>query len=204
MSLTFGKRRRRWPKTVATIAVLAALGLAAAGAVVFVVGRHKSTPQLPVAEAHTFLRAWQEGDVPTMSALLDDPPPDLQARATSLAQAVPSNRATYTPTGVAWVAKPGSAVTATYHASVDLGFGSLTWNGSLHLQQITNGQQKVWRVHWQPDALYPGLTGNQRLGERITWPAAARSSRPTAACSPDRAPRSRSGSNPTTSPTSTT
>jgi cell division protein FtsI/penicillin-binding protein 2 len=173
MSLTFGKRRRRWPKTVASILVLVAVGVAAAGVVVFVVGRHDSTPPLPVAEAHTFLRAWQSGDVPTMAALIDGPPGDLQTRATSLTRAVPSNRATYTPTGVTWVAKAGGDADASYHANVDLGFGSMSWDGTMRLHQIatTNAREKVWRIVWKPDLFYPGLTADEHLSERMSWPA---------------------------------
>jgi len=173
MTLTFGKRRRRWPKTVARLIALLALGIAVAAGVVFVVGRRHSTPELPVAEAHTFLRLWQSGDAPTLAGLIDGPPADLQTRALSLVDAVPTNRATYTPTNVAWVAKPGGDAVETYHATVDLGFGNLTWDGTIHLHQIatTNANEKVWRVIWQPDLFYPGLTGDEHLSERMAWPA---------------------------------
>jgi cell division protein FtsI/penicillin-binding protein 2 len=173
MSLTFGKRRRIWPKTVARLIALLALGVAAAGAFVFVTGRHRNKPELPVAEAHTFLRLWQAGDVPTLAGLIDGPPADLQTRAMSLVDAVPTNRATYTPTNIAWVAKAGGDAVETYHANVDLGFGTLTWDGSVRLHQIatTNAKEKVWRVVWQPDLFYPGLKGDEHLGERMSWPA---------------------------------
>jgi cell division protein FtsI/penicillin-binding protein 2 len=145
--------------------------LVVAGAIVGVViaRTHKDKVTLPSREVDTFLHAWARNDPVTMATLLDKPPApaDLRTTATSLIQAVPGSRATYTRTSLAGTA---TNATATYHAQVTLkGLGTIAWDGSLPLVHSKPG----WLITWSPSEIYPGLRAKQHLTVRRVWPARA-------------------------------
>ena len=140
-----------------------------------------------------------------MAAQLDAKPANLADTALSLVKAAPGTRARYTRTTL--VRDPiGDGATATYHAHIDVaGFGPLDWNGVLPIVRVQQTKTRaVWRIHWQPDILYPGLLEGQHLTLQRSWLTARRSPRPTDRCSAVRRRSSRSASNPTASRTSPT
>jgi len=105
-----------------------------------------------------------------MAAQLDAAPDQLADTALSLVKAAPGTRARYTRTTL--VRDPiGGGATATYRAHVDVaGFGPLDWNGVLPIVRVQQTKTRaVWRIHWQPDILYPGLTEGQHLTLQRSW-----------------------------------
>lgn len=150
------------------LAFFVALLVVAGGIVALVVARtHTDKVTLPSREVDTFLHAWARSDPADMATLLDKPPDDLRNLATSLVQAVPGSRATYTRTSLSGTA---TNATATYHATVALkGLGTIAWDGSLALVHAKPG----WLITWTPNALYPGLGAGRHLTLRRIWPARA-------------------------------
>jgi cell division protein FtsI/penicillin-binding protein 2 len=114
--------------------------------------------------ASAFLRAWARGDATAMAAKLDGPPPaDFAKVVGSVATSAPGSKLSARPTRVK--TKDGQA-TANYHASLDVAaFGPFAWDGELTLVKV----KKLWRVHWTPDALFPGLATGQRLVVHRAW-----------------------------------
>lgn len=140
------------------LTAIVATAIVAAGAVAALVllTRHTATSR-PLATK--YLTAWATGDTATMARVLDAPPPDLAAAATSLVTSAPGSHASFTLVHA-------TAGAARYHAAVSLaGFGSVSWDGVL---TVAKG-----RVHWAASDLYPGLVGDQRLELQRTWPMRA-------------------------------
>jgi len=171
VGLTFtDKPRRRFWRLRNLIALVVVVAVAA---VVFVVVDNRSgsnKPPLPTREVDAFLRAWEAGKVGTMATFLDAKPDNLADRALSLAEAAPGTRARYTRTTL--VRDPiGGGATATYRAHLDVaGFGPLDWNGVLPVVRVPLTKTRtVWRIHWQPDILYPGLAEGQHLTMQRSW-----------------------------------
>jgi hypothetical protein len=171
VGLTFAAKRPRrfWrPRTLIALVVVLAVG----AGTLFVILDHDGSnrPALPTGQVDTFLRAWGAGDWRVMSAQFDTKPAKLAANAMSLVDAAPGSRARYTRTSLVRDLR-GDGATATYHARVNVaGFGPVEWNGVLpiiRVQQTKN--EAVWRIHWQPDVLYPGLAEGQRLTLQRTW-----------------------------------
>jgi cell division protein FtsI/penicillin-binding protein 2 len=105
-----------------------------------------------------------------MAAQLDAKPAHLGDTAMSLVKAAPGSRAKYTRTTL--VRNPiGDGATATYHAHIDVaGFGPLDWNGVLPIERVQQtATRAVWRIHWQPDILYPGLLEGEHLTLQRNW-----------------------------------
>jgi hypothetical protein len=170
VGLTFAPKRRRWYwrlRTLIVLVVVAAVGLGA----LFVIRKHDGSgrPALPTGRVDAFLRAWGAGDGRKMAAQLDHKPAGLTAMATSLVDSAPGSHARYTRTSLVHDLR-GDGATATYRAHIDVaGFGALDWNGVLPLVRVQRTQQAVWRIHWQPDDLYPALAAGQRLALQRTW-----------------------------------
>ena len=169
MGLTFRAkpRRRNGLWIAAAVVVVLALGV---GAFVFL---HDSggPPALPTAELDTYLGAWGAGDARTMAAFIDAPPADLATTSTSLVKSARGSRARYTRTSLV---RTKTGATATYRAHVDIpGFGPFEWDGTLELARVKIAKQEVWRIRWQPSALYPRLASGQHLAFHQTWPARA-------------------------------
>jgi cell division protein FtsI/penicillin-binding protein 2 len=146
-------------------------GLVAAG--LFVFNRSDEEVPVPTAEVDHYLTAWTKGDGPGMAAFVASPPADLAATATSLVKSVPGSTAEYTATSVTLV--DDTNATANYHAAVTMpGLGKVEWDGTLALVRVeTPDGDKIWRVQWRPDNLYPGLKAGERLTVTRTWPARA-------------------------------
>ncbi|HVJ98042.1 MAG TPA: NTF2-like N-terminal transpeptidase domain-containing protein, partial [Acidimicrobiia bacterium] len=146
-------------------------GLVAAG--LFVFNRSDEEVPVPTAEVDHYLTAWTKGDGPGMAAFVAAPPKDLAATAMSLVKSVPGSTAEYTATSVTLV--DDTNATANYHAVVTMpGLGKVEWDGTLALVRVeTPDGDKIWRVQWRPDNLYPGLKAGERLTVTRTWPARA-------------------------------
>ena len=161
----FSSRRRGRSALKGLFKVLGALivigGLVAAG--LFVFNRSDEEVPVPNAEVDHYLTAWTKGDVPGMAAFVASPPADLATTANALVKSVPGSSAEYTTTSVVLV--DDTNATASYHAVVKMpGLGNLEWDGTLSLVRVeTADGDKVWRVQWRPDNLYPGLKAGQRL-----------------------------------------
>lgn len=166
------RRRRFWrPRTLIVLVVVLAVG--AGGLFLFRKHEGSGPPSLPAAQIDTFLRAWQHGNFRVMAAQFDAKPADLGSVASSLTNAAPGSTARYTRTTLVRNLR-GTGATATYHAAVEVaGFGSFSWNGVLPIVRITRAKQSFWRIHWQPDDLYPGMKAGQHLSFTRSWPARA-------------------------------
>ena len=163
---TFGRRRRRWPRVLAVVVVVVAIG---AGVAFFIANRNSSS-SLPNSQVDAFLTSWSRGDAPGMAAQLDTPPPTLAKQAMSLVQSAPGSKAEYKVIKLTRDKGKSDRATATYHAHVDLpAFGPVDWDGSLPLAKTKTG----WKIRWDPSDLYPGLQGAQRLVLHRTWPTRA-------------------------------
>jgi cell division protein FtsI/penicillin-binding protein 2 len=170
VGLTFtDKPRRFWRlRTLVVLVVVVAVG-----AGVFVITRSSddaAKPPLPTGRVDAFLRAWSEGKTKRMAAQMDAAPPGLADTAMSLSKSAPGSKARYTRTTL--VRDPiGGGATATYHAHIDVaGFGPLDWDGVLPIERVQLTKTRtVWRIHYQPDILYPGLLEGQRLTLQRSW-----------------------------------
>jgi hypothetical protein len=169
LTFTVKPRRRFW--RLRTLIVLLVVVAIAAG--VFLVVRNddsSSKPPLPAGQIDAYLRAWSAGNAAGMAAQLDIKPADLADTAMSLAKAAPGTRSSYTRTTLVRDAV-GDGATATYRAHIDVaGFGPIDWNGVLPIVRVKETEKRsVWRIHWQPDILYPGLLEGQHLTLQRSW-----------------------------------
>lgn len=170
MGLTFtDKPRRFWRwRTLIVLVVVLAVG---AGVLVLTNKSDKAgEPPLPTGQIDRFLRAWSHSNAKAMAAELDAAPAKLADTAMSLVLAAPGSHAKYTRTTL--VRNPiGGGATATYHAHIDVaGFGPLDWNGVLPIERVQQTKTRaVWRIHWLPDILYPGLLEGQHLVLQRSW-----------------------------------
>ena len=171
MGLTFTvKPRRRFWRLRTLIGLVVVVAIAAGVFLLVRDDESSSKPPLPTAEVDAFLRAWSAGNAAGMAAQLDAQPANLADTAMSLAKAAPGTRSSYTRTTL--VRDPiGDGATATYRAHVDVaGFGPLDWNGVLPIVRVKETETRsVWRIHWQPDILYPGLLEGQHLTLQRSW-----------------------------------
>jgi cell division protein FtsI/penicillin-binding protein 2 len=177
VGLTFSvkPRRRFWrPRTLIALGAVLAVGAAA-----FFLTRDDNDAanksDLPTHEVDTFLKAWSAGNTKAMAVRLDAAPAKLAESALSLILDAPGSRAKYTRTSLV-ADKIGTGATATYRAHVDVaGFGPLEWKGVLPLVQVQQTKTKdskpvaQWRIHWQPDIIYPGLLEGQHLTLQRSW-----------------------------------
>jgi len=169
LTFTDRPRHRFWRlRTLVVVAVVLAIGAA-----VFVVVANdggSSKPPLPTREVDAFLRAWSAGNAAAMAAQLDAGPPGLADTALSLVKIAPGTKARYTRTTLVHDAK-GEGATATYRAHVDVaGFGPIDWNGVLPVVRVQQTETRsAWKIHWQPDILYPGLAEGQHLTLQRSW-----------------------------------
>lgn len=166
--LTFAPKRRRFLRWRTLVVAVVVAGIAAGVAVVL---RDNGPPALPSGLVDGFLADWSRGATAPAATMFDTPPRDLAARMTSLVHSAPNSTAKYTRTSLVRT-RDGAA--ATYHAAVDIaGFGSFAWDGAMSATRVKVGTQDQWRLHWQPDVLYPGLAEGQQLEFHLKWPARA-------------------------------
>jgi len=170
VGLTFAdKRPRRWLRVLIGLAVIVVIGLVAVAVLVKQVEKI-GPPPLPKGQVDDYLQAWGEGNTRAMTAQFDKPPPKtFAAAATSLLDAAPGTKGEFTRTDIARN-KKGDNGTAKYHARVVIpGYGPVEWNGVLQLVRVDLAKDTVWRIHYQPDVLYPRLRPGQRLAFHSQW-----------------------------------
>jgi len=172
MGLTFTTKKRRRIFRGRNVAILVVVAAIVAGAVAFVRDRDSGPPPLPTAETDAYLKAWSAGDTFAMTALIDQPPSDLNTTAMSLVKAVPGSTASYQRVSLVRDGKGNNSdATATYHARVNVaGFGPLEWNDTLTFTRAKVNGKEVWRIRADPANIYPGLHAGEKLTVHRKWP----------------------------------
>ena len=170
VGLTFAdKRPRRWLRVLIGLGVVVVVAAVAIRVLVKQVEKI-GPPPLPKGQVDDYLQAWGDGNTRAMAAQYDKPPPKtFAAAATSLLDAAPGTKAEFTRTDIQRN-KKGDNGTAKYHARVVIpGYGAVEWDGVLPLVRVSLPKDTVWRIHYQPDVLYPRLVPGQHLAFHYQW-----------------------------------
>ncbi|HEX2028172.1 MAG TPA: penicillin-binding transpeptidase domain-containing protein [Nitriliruptorales bacterium] len=126
--------------------------------------------------AGAYLAAWEARDVDRMRSLSVDPPDgfDDLHRATVEALGV---QAVEVDAGTATLVDPGSiaaGATVPYSATLHLaGLGQWSYDATVPLVPVGEGEDRRWRVDWSPAVLHPALDDGERLDRVREWPSRA-------------------------------
>jgi len=124
----------------------------------------------PSAEpaVQAFLLAWENGNYRAAAALTTERGASVTAALGGMYQQLDASGLQL---AMGRITQDGTAATAHFSASVDLGSSGLRWSyqGVIHLRQAGSG----WKVVWSPSVIVPGLRAGQRLAAVTTMPGRA-------------------------------
>jgi cell division protein FtsI/penicillin-binding protein 2 len=160
----YASRRKRARVIAGAVGVVVLLGGLAAAAVFLLVDNDAGED--PDATATAFLEAWEQGDIDTMAANVDEPPAELAETYETFADELRVESAEFE---LGHVEREGDDAQATFEATLGLrSLGEWTYEGNLRLRRT--GENGTWLVDWSPAALHPRQQDGDHLTLVSDWP----------------------------------